>query len=116
MYSSRYALPPVGEKLIVYKLAAGTFGDARSTRLALEDLKQRLGLSMLFVTHDLRVAAQICDSVVVMQAGRVVEAGPTAEVFAHPQAAYTRELLAAIPGRAWSGRERPEIHHQELLT
>ena len=82
----------------------------------LEDLKQRLGLSMLFVTHDLRVAAQICDSVVVMQAGRVVEAGPTAEVFAHPQAAYTRELLAAIPGRAWSGRERPEIHHQELLT
>jgi peptide/nickel transport system ATP-binding protein len=82
----------------------------------LEDLKQRLGLSMLFVTHDLRVAAQICDSVVVMQAGRVVEAGPTAEVFAHPQAAYTRELLAAIPGRAWSGREPPQIPQQELLT
>ena len=82
----------------------------------LEDLKRRLGLSMVFVTHDLRVAAQICDTVVVMQAGRVVETGPTAEVFAHPQAPYTRELLAAIPGRSWSERELPQIPQQELLT
>jgi peptide/nickel transport system ATP-binding protein len=66
----------------------------------LADLKARLGLSMLFVTHDLRVAAQICDVVVVMKAGRVVEAGLTADVFAEPKATYTRELLDAIPGRS----------------
>jgi peptide/nickel transport system ATP-binding protein len=81
----------------------------------LGDLKSRLGLSMLFVTHDLRVAAQICDVVVVMQAGRVVEAGPTAEVFTNPQASYTRELLDAIPGREWSGRPAPETTTQEYL-
>ncbi len=81
----------------------------------LGDLKTRLGLSMLFVTHDLRVAAQICDVVVVMKAGRVVEAGPTAEVFMNPQASYTRELLEAIPGREWSGRPAPETTTQEYL-
>ncbi len=75
----------------------------------LADLKSRLGLSMLFVTHDLRVAAQICDVVVVMKAGKVVESGPTSEVFANPQAVYTRELLEAIPGREWSGSLPSEI-------
>ncbi len=82
----------------------------------LEDLKQRLGLSMLFVTHDLRVAAQICDAVVVMQAGRVVEAGPAAQVFTRPQAAYTQELLDAIPGRAWPGLAAPPLQATETLT
>ena len=80
----------------------------------LADLKTRLGLSMLFVTHDLRVAAQICDVVVVMKSGKVVEHGPTAEVFANPQATYTRELLAAIPGRDWSARPLPEDLIEEV--
>ena len=80
----------------------------------LGDLKNRLGLSMLFVTHDLRVAAQICDVVVVMKDGKVVEAGPTADVFANPQATYTRELLEAIPGRDWSARPHPENLIAEL--
>jgi peptide/nickel transport system ATP-binding protein len=65
----------------------------------LEDLKTRLGLSMLFITHDLRVAAQICDRIAVMQRGVIVEQKPTAELFASPGHPYTRELLAAVPGQ-----------------
>jgi peptide/nickel transport system ATP-binding protein len=65
----------------------------------LEDLKARLGLSMLFITHDLRVAAQICDRIAVMQRGVIVELKPTAQLFASPEHPYTRELLAAVPGQ-----------------
>ena len=71
----------------------------------LRDLKSRLGLSMIFVTHDLRVAAQVCDVVAVMQSGQVIEVGPAAEVYANPQAPYTKQLLGAIPGRDWSLRQ-----------
>lgn len=70
----------------------------------LADLKTRLGLSMIFVTHDLRVAAQICDQVAVMQYGRVVESGPAAQVFTAPSHEYTQALIEAIPGRHWSER------------
>lgn len=65
----------------------------------LESLKQRLSLSLLFITHDLRVAAQICDRIVVMQHGRIVEQGSAEQIFLAPRAAYTRSLLDAIPGR-----------------
>jgi peptide/nickel transport system ATP-binding protein len=67
----------------------------------LADIRRRLGLTMLFITHDLRVAAQICDTIAVMQRGEIVEYGPTTRVFGTPGHAYTRELLDAIPGKAW---------------
>ncbi len=70
----------------------------------LEDLKARLGLSMLFITHDLRVAAQICDRIAVMQRGFIVELKPTAALFSAPEHAYTRELLAAVPGQISSSK------------
>ena len=70
----------------------------------LEDLKARLGLSMLFITHDLRVAAQICDRIAVMQRGSIVELRPAAALFSAPEHPYTRELLAAVPGQISSSK------------
>ena len=67
----------------------------------LDEIRQRLGLAMMFITHDLRVAAQVCDTIAVMQKGRIVEMGTAREVFTHPKHDYTKELLAAIPGRNW---------------
>jgi ABC-type oligopeptide transport system ATPase subunit len=68
----------------------------------LAEIRARLGLTMLFITHDLRVAAQVCDRIAVMQRGAIVEIGPTAEVFGNPQHSYTRALLDSIPGRGWT--------------
>ena len=65
----------------------------------LEDIRNRLDLAMLFITHDLRVAAQICDHVAVMSQGRVVEYGPAAQIFGAPRHEYTRALFEAAPGR-----------------
>jgi peptide/nickel transport system ATP-binding protein len=63
----------------------------------LQDLKDSLGMSYLFVSHDLNVVRLLCDRVIVMQAGRIVEQGPTERVLFSPEAQYTRDLLAAIP-------------------
>ncbi|KAF1023654.1 MAG: Oligopeptide transport ATP-binding protein OppD [Paracidovorax wautersii] len=63
----------------------------------LRDLQRSRGLSVVFVTHDLTLAAQFCDDVAIMYAGRVVEQGPTAEVFRRPLHPYTQGLLAAAP-------------------
>ncbi|MBI0435567.1 ABC transporter ATP-binding protein [Roseomonas sp. KE0001] len=68
----------------------------------LAEIRQRLGLTLLFITHDLRVAAQICDRIAVMQRGAIVEQGPTASVFGAPRHGYTRALLDSIPGRSWT--------------
>jgi peptide/nickel transport system ATP-binding protein len=63
----------------------------------LQDLKQSMGMSYLFVSHDLNVVRLLCDRVIVMRSGRIVEQGPTEAVLDDPQDAYTRELLSAIP-------------------
>ncbi len=70
----------------------------------LDGIRRELGLSMLFITHDLRVAAQVCDRIAVMKEGRIVETGRCREVFADPRHDYTRTLLDAIPGRNWEIR------------
>ena len=67
----------------------------------LDDVQKRFGIAMLFITHDLRVAAQICDDVLVMQKGQVVEHGPAGAVLADPQHSYTKSLIEAAPGRDW---------------
>jgi peptide/nickel transport system ATP-binding protein len=74
----------------------------------LAELRARLGLSIVFITHDLRVAAQVCDLVAVMKDGAIVEAGPIGAVFDNPQHAYTRALLGSIPGKEF-GLARPAI-------
>ena len=66
----------------------------------LDDIRVKYNLAMLFITHDLRVAAQICDRLLVMQNGVVVEAGPTHSVYTQPKHEYTLQLLAAAPGKA----------------
>ena len=63
----------------------------------LHDLKNRLGISLVFVAHDLSVVRHLSDKVAVMYKGDFVEYGPTDEVFDNPQHAYTRALLSAIP-------------------
>jgi peptide/nickel transport system ATP-binding protein len=63
----------------------------------LREVQARMGLGLLFITHDLRVAAQLCDQVIVMHQGQIVERGATASLYAQPQHAYTRALLASAP-------------------
>jgi peptide/nickel transport system ATP-binding protein len=67
----------------------------------LNELRRKFGLSMLFITHDLRVAATVCEDIAIMQRGAIVEHGPTAKIFAAPEHAYTRSLLDAVPGKEW---------------
>jgi peptide/nickel transport system ATP-binding protein len=68
----------------------------------LDELREEMGLSLLFITHDLRVAATVCENILIMSKGEVVEQGTTAAVFENPSHPYTKSLLAAIPGQTWS--------------
>jgi peptide/nickel transport system ATP-binding protein len=77
----------------------------------LSALQKRLAIGLLFITHDLRVAAQICDRIAVMQRGRIVECGPPSQIFDAPQHAYTRLLISSIPGQGWDGPHTPASRH-----
>ena len=76
---------------------------AKSVLALIRDLRARIGMTVLFVTHDLAVARLMGDRIAVMQAGRVVELGPAEQVIAEPREDYTRTLLAAVPEIAVEG-------------
>ncbi len=69
----------------------------------LADIQRKLRLAVLFITHDLRVASQVCDRIAVMRRGVIVEMGPTADVLFRPQHEYTQLLLSSVPGRDGEG-------------
>jgi peptide/nickel transport system ATP-binding protein len=75
----------------------------------LDDLRRRLGVSYLFVSHDLNVVRLLCERVVVMYLGKVVESGPVEAVFQHPAHPYTKALLSAIPARDGVVAERVRL-------
>ena len=80
----------------------------------LTQLQKKLDLTVLFITHDLRVAAQICDHIIVMKSGNIVEQGIASQVFLNPTASYTKDLLDAVPGKGWNPHRlidmSPAIH------
>jgi peptide/nickel transport system ATP-binding protein len=67
----------------------------------INDIRDEFGLTVVFITHDLRVAAQVSDNIIVMQNGEIVERGPVGAIFQAPQHSYTQSLLAAQPGLDW---------------
>jgi oligopeptide transport system ATP-binding protein len=93
----------VGPRLIVADEAVSALDVSVQAQVLdlLDQVRQRFDLAMLFITHDLRVAAQVCDRVAVMFQGEVVEQGAAAEVFGTPRHPYTRALFDAAPGRHW---------------
>ena len=75
----------------------------------IDDLRKRMGLACLLITHDLGVVAQVCDRASVMYAGRIVEEGPVAELFSAPRHRYTRALVDTIPAHNPPGARLPAI-------
>lgn len=80
----------------------------------LDEIRKSTGIAVLFITHDLRVAAQICDTIVVMQKGRIVEAGSAEKVLTAPQQDYTRALIDAAPGREWDFQNFRPVRANEI--
>jgi peptide/nickel transport system ATP-binding protein len=75
----------------------------------LRTLQEKLQIAMIFITHDLRVAAQICNAVVVMHRGQIVEYGRPSQIFESPQNPYTKQLIAAVPGKHWDPTEAETV-------
>ncbi len=81
----------------------------------LNDLRRRLGIAYLFITHDLAAAQYICETMIVMRKGRLVESGPSRQVLSDPQSPYTRRLLAAVPRKGWVPRRTArDGGHEEM--
>jgi peptide/nickel transport system ATP-binding protein len=78
----------------------------------LQELRERTGIAYVFISHDLPVVAQLCEDVVVMKDGRIVEAGRTGDVLGHPQHEYTKRLIDSVPRPGWKPR-RHRIHQAE---
>ena len=72
---------------------------ARQITDLMQELQQRLGVSFLFISHDLAVVERLCHRIAVMRAGRIVETGPTDAIIGNPREDYTKALIAAVPGR-----------------
>ncbi|WP_332603568.1 ABC transporter ATP-binding protein [Arthrobacter sp. S2(2024)] len=70
----------------------------------LEEIRRTTGVALLFISHDLAVVQRVCDEVVVMRNGKIVESGPIPDVLGNPQSEYTRRLIASIPRRGWKPR------------
>ena len=73
----------------------------------LEELQERLGLTMLFIAHNMAVVRHVCDRVSVMYLGKIVETAPTAELFTNPRHPYTQGLMKAVPGSFPAARPKP---------
>ncbi|MEM7778521.1 MAG: ABC transporter ATP-binding protein [Pseudomonadota bacterium] len=82
----------------------------------INDIRDEFGLTVIFITHDLRVAAQVCDHVLVMKDGEVVERGNVEQIFEAPQHAYTQSLLAAQPGLDWDIPQFDDVDEEAIVA
>lgn len=81
----------------------------------LDDIRESTGISYVFITHDLAVVRQVTEQSIVMQAGRIVEAGPTDHLLRNPEHPYTRALLDSVPRPGWRPRRRPAPTDDESI-